>query len=124
LISYQFDLAYDSLVLQVTGEEGGDGVTPGLIGSTVMPLDGWTFYDPSKLSTQQQHLQGKLRAIGHLKTRNGATGQGYLIQLHFQVVGSAGTNSKLSLSNVKLYDSSGNYLTISTQDGSVTVSAN
>jgi hypothetical protein len=104
LNSFQFDLAYDNPVIQIIGEEFMNGVTDGLIGSTVMPVSGWGFIDPGqKIGDLSSHTPGIIRVLGRF-TKNPymATGQGYLAQVHFLVVGAAGTNSKLSLSNVGL----------------------
>ena len=49
LYTYQLDLSYDSSVIQIDDDSNGaTGITKGLIGSTVIPLDGWAFQpDPN-----------------------------------------------------------------------------
>jgi hypothetical protein len=115
LLTYQFEVTYDNLVIQVIGVEGGTGVTSGLISSTTMPMDMWGFL-PSG-------VPGKIGVVGRLSVSQPVTGQGYLAHIHFQVVGSAGHSSNLSLSNVVLYDSDLNRITPPTQNGSITISA-
>jgi hypothetical protein len=114
LYTYEFDLTYDNSVIQVTGDEGLNGVADGLIGSTLMPMHMWAFQPPGAPS-------GIIRVLGSLSGAKTANGQGYLAQIHFQVVGSADQNSNLSLSNVILYDFYYNRITVSTQNGSVTI---
>jgi Cohesin domain len=114
LNSYQFDLAYDSSVIQVIGDEGAAGVTQGLIGSTPVPVGLWAF-QPVGTPTS-----GHIEALFTLSTKT-ATGQGYLAQIHFKVIGSAGKVSSLALSKVILFNLDGTRMQFSTQNGSVTV---
>ena len=94
--AYQFQVAYDPAVIQVVGEEGGAGLTPGLVGSTTIPLDGWVFSPPGK--------QGRMIVLGHLSGAVSTTGSGYLVQVHFRAVGAAGQKSDITLSQLKLFN--------------------
>jgi hypothetical protein len=60
--------------------------------------------------------------LGHLAVPAAANGNGYLAQLHFNVVGASGTNSTLHLAGVGLYNSESNtILPITTTDSIVTI---
>lgn len=97
LNSYQFDLAYDPAVIEVVGPEGGpDGVTNGMIGSTPVPVAMWGYWPPG--------TPGKIRVLGHLPGVTGATGSGYLCDVHFHVIGPVGSMSNLAFSNGWLFN--------------------
>jgi hypothetical protein len=93
---YQFNLAYDPAVITITGEEAEAGITPGMIGSTVIPIDVWRF---NPVGTQ-----GKVTILGHTVGSVGVTGSGYIIQIHFRAIGNAGTKSSITLSDLKLFN--------------------
>ena len=116
LCGWQLDLSYNQTVIQVSGTEGGTGVTAGLSGNTVMPVDTWAFqpaFTPG----------GTIRILGHFPTITGATGSGYLAQVHFNVVGPSFTSSTLHLANVMLFDNQTAQITpVITGDGLVSVS--
>jgi hypothetical protein len=102
LNSIQFDLSYDKSVIQVAGQEGGSGVTAGLIGGITIPIIGWVFQpNPGTPS-------GTIRAIGHISGAGGASGTGYAAQVRFHVVGTAAQKTDMSVSNLTLYDSTAN----------------
>jgi len=87
-----YDVTYDSAVLQVIGSEGGvSGVTTGLIGKTVIPVDIWGFV-PSG-------TPGKIRVIQNIPGVAGVSGPGYLAEIHFHVIGASGTSSAIALGN-------------------------
>ncbi len=111
----QFDLSYDPTVIQVTGTEGGAGVSSGLIGNTSIPLNGWTFQPVAGTPS------GTIRVISHMPGDNGIDGSGYLAQIHFNVLGAMGASTTLHLSGVILSDVNADTTTPATTDGSVTV---
>ncbi len=113
LRSYQFDLSYNNSVIQVSGTEGGGGVTSGMIGSTSVPLDVWAF--------MPAHTPGVIRVIGSFSGVSSVSGDGYLVQVHFNVVGTAGQSSNLILSNVLLYDTVPNPITATVINGAVLI---
>jgi len=83
----QYDVTFDPLVLRL------DNVSPGLIGSTAVPVDIY-----NELSA------GTFRVIQNVPGLSGVTGSGYLAVLHFHVIGSEGESSAIDLSNGVLSD--------------------
>ncbi|MFC2060287.1 cohesin domain-containing protein [Chloroflexota bacterium] len=73
-----------------------DGVTNGQISYTVIPIGLWNEFEP-----------GACAITGDLSGLTGVTGSGYLVKLHFQVIGSPGNSSNIDLSNGVLGDTSG-----------------
>lgn len=95
--SANFDLTYDPAVIEVIGLEGGTaGVSPGMIDSTTIPVDMWGFFPIG--------VQGTVRVINNVPGVPGVSGSGYLAEVHFHVVGSAGSTTDLTLSNGVLFD--------------------
>jgi len=82
-----YDVTFDPLVLQL------DDVTPGLIGSTEIPVDLYNELSP-----------GRYRVIQNVPGLAGITGSGYLAELHFHVVGAAGDSSLVGPSNGVISD--------------------
>ena len=78
----QYDLAYDPEVLEL------EDVTDGYIGGTKMPVDMWGFVPYGE--------QGTARVLNNVGGTPGISGEGYLAELHFEVVGSAGDMSDIS----------------------------
>jgi hypothetical protein len=77
--AYQFSVSYDPVVLQVIGAEGDAlGVTPGVIGSVVIPVDNWAYIPAGKAGT--------IRVLGHLSGNQSVSGWGYLVKIHFKVI--------------------------------------
>ena len=76
-------------MFHIDGEEGGPGVGPGLIGSTQIPIDLWTFNPVG--------VQGKMGAITRIA--NPVSGHGYLAVIHFKVIGSRGQSSSIAFSS-------------------------
>jgi hypothetical protein len=114
LNAFQFDLTYDSSVIQITGDEGMQGVSDGLInGSTVIPVNMWGFLPPG--------TQGRVRVLGHMSGVSVVTGEGYLAQIHFSTIGVSGESSGLTLSNARLYNALGDIIPSTSISGSVTV---
>ena len=105
LYAYEFKVTYDPAIIQVTGAESGlSGVTPGLIGTTSIRVDGWIFQPPHTPSWT-------IRVIGHLADVAGATGLGYLVQVHFHVAGTVGQKSDIVLSALQLFNNVGDPIT-------------
>ncbi|MFQ5925384.1 MAG: cohesin domain-containing protein [Dehalococcoidia bacterium] len=77
-----YDVSFDPAVLQVID------VTPGLIGGTTIPADMWGVITPSTI-----------RVIHNIPGVLGATGSGYLAEIHFSVLGVVGESSTITLSN-------------------------
>jgi len=77
-----YDFSYDSAVLRL------DNVTSGLIGSTAIPVDVYNEIGP-----------GTYRVIQNVPGLSGVTGSGYLVVLHFHVLGAEGDSSDITLSN-------------------------
>lgn len=91
--AYQFQLNYNSSVIQVTGaESGGLGVTAGLIGSSVVPVDNWTYFPTG--------TQGAVRVLGRIPAGLGSTGPGYLAEVHFSVIGASDQTSVITPTDV------------------------
>ena len=100
LDSYQIDISYDPAVIEVIGAEGStEGVTSGLIDSTPVPIAMWAF---SPLGTQ-----GTITVLGNIPGVAGITGLGYLVEIHFRVLGESGSTSDITLSNGLLFDNLG-----------------
>jgi len=95
--SFNFDVTYDSTVIRLVGEEAGSqGVTGGFVGTTSIPIKQWGFSPTGK--------QGIARVLGSVPGVGGATGSGYIAEIHFHVVGSAGMTSEINLKNGDLAD--------------------
>lgn len=101
---FQFDIAYDSSVIAVIGDQGDpQAVTPGVIGDTAIPVE-WVFSPPD--------TQGRIRVIGDAFDAGGVSGSGYMAQVHFRVTGSPGMSSEVTLSNVLLTDTMANEIAL------------
>jgi len=99
LASFQVDVSYDPLVLEVVGGEGSDeGVAGGVVGSTSFSTN-WAFVPLG--------VQGKLRIIGRSPGVEAATGDGMLAEVTFRAIGTPGEGSDVVLSEGMLVDSSG-----------------
>jgi len=88
--SCQYDVTYDPTVLEATD------VTDGIIGETAIAVDMWDFIPAG--------TQGKIRVLGNVPGIPGVSGSGYLAEIHFNVVGSAGDTSNIAISGGKLFD--------------------
>jgi len=102
-----YDITYDPLVLEVTD------VTDGIIGETVIPVEIWGFI-PAE-------TQGKIRVVNNVPGFPGVSGSGYLAEIHFHVVGSAGSTSDITLSNGMLSDNTATEIPVTWVGGSVYV---
>jgi hypothetical protein len=111
LSGYNFDVIYNPAQLQVVGTEGGPGVTAGLVGSTVFPMDMWAY--------QPLHTPGKIRVLGHIPGNGKVTGAGYLAEIQFRVLASSGSTT-ISFAGggvCELYDNIGTPITPVTWSG-------
>jgi hypothetical protein len=112
LKAYQFQLSYNTKVIQIMGEEGSEsGITQGLIGTTPIKVSGWSFNPPQKNN-------GVIRVLGGTSSYPGATGSGYLAEIHFNVVGLVGNTSNIIFVNTpkfvdSLFNSLGNIISTS-----------
>jgi hypothetical protein len=82
-----YDVSFDESVLRL------DDIAPGLIGPTEIPVDMYNEISP-----------GTCRVIQNIPGLSGVTGSGYLAELRFHVVGSAGDSSAVEPSNGVLSD--------------------
>ena len=48
--------------------------------------------------------------MGHIQGSATVTGEGYLVQIHFDVVGDEGAKSDVSVSQLKLFDGEGDII--------------
>ncbi len=83
----QFDVGYDAGVLEVVD------VAVGNVGGIAVPIDAWGEVAP-----------GRIRVLGNVPGVPGVGGAGHLAQVHFRVVGSAGSASDIALSDGILGD--------------------
>ena len=110
LNSFQIEISYDSSVIQLSGTEGDiTGVTPGLVGSAVIPIAMWSFYPVGNPG-------GAIRILGHIPASQTVSGSGYLAEIHFNVIGSVGMNTFITPTETQyfangLFNSSGAKLT-------------
>jgi hypothetical protein len=116
LHSWQLWLSYDKNVLQVDGNEGSkDAVSKGQLGATVLPSDllMWAFSPVGK--------PGKMGLVNTFLTS--VSGSGYLVKIHFKVIGAAGKSSSLVFSDIKFFDIHENQIAVVVNNGSVSVTA-
>ena len=102
LDSYQFKLQYNPAVIEVLGAEGGgEGVTNGVVGGTSVPVAMWMF---SPMGTP-----GTIFILGNVSGVLGASGSGYLCEIHFHALGEPDDVSALDFDATerKLFDTSG-----------------
>ena len=88
--SCDYYVTYDPAVVEVTG------VSNGLIDGTEMPVSSWGLIPPG--------VQGTVRVIQYLPGATGVTGEGYLADIQFHVVGTACNTSALDLNDGTLND--------------------
>jgi hypothetical protein len=100
----QYDVSFDASVLRL------DDVTSGLIGATEVPVDIY-----HKITT------GTYRLVQNVPGLVGASGSGYLAELHFHVIG--GKDSQISLSNGMLSDITASGMEATWAGGSVIIMA-
>jgi hypothetical protein len=99
-----YDVYFDESVLRL------DSVNPGMIGSTGIPVDLYNELSP-----------GSYRVIQNVPGLAGASGSGYLAEMHFHVVGTAGDTSLLGPSNGVISDITALEIEATWLEGTVTV---
>jgi len=102
----QFDLSFNSSVVNVTDVKGGE------INGKAVPLYNWNFTDSDTI-----------RVISKLSGVEGANGSGYLAVVEFGVKGKRGESSKLDISEGKLSNVSAKEINADWFDAEVTVEA-
>jgi len=102
----QYDVSFDASVLRL------DNVTSGLVGSAEIPVDIYNEISP-----------GTWRVVQNVPGLAGASGSGYLAELHFHAIGSGGDSSAISLSNGMLSNNLAAEITATWAGGSVRVAA-
>ncbi len=97
LQAWQIQVTFNHAVIQVDDEEGGNaGVTPGLIGTSAVVVDAWSY---PKTDTSG----GTIRIMGRIEQDNTISGSGYLAEIHFFVTGSIGQTSTLTPTELKKF---------------------
>jgi hypothetical protein len=86
--AYLIQINYNQNAIQVAGAEGeSEGVTDGLIDTSIIKVDGWLFYPTGAPG-------GSIRIAGQVKPpTEGVSGSGYLLEVHFKVLGNTGQSS-------------------------------
>jgi hypothetical protein len=118
--AFQFSLTYNPNVIQINDVEGGwEGVTPGLIDSVGVPIDMWSYF-PNSASP------GTVRVLGQIQPPQTATGSGYLAEISFHVIGTAGQTTPLIFTTQehfenKIFDANDDQITQVTWTGKSTV---
>jgi len=97
LASCRFAVLYDDNVIQVIEEESGQqGITSGIVGFSTISIQSAVFSPAGE--------QRRLRVYGKVQGVGGASGSGYLAEIHFRVIGSIGTKSSISITSGVLRD--------------------
>jgi PKD repeat protein len=99
-----YDVTFNPALLQV------GNVSSGLISGTTIPVDMWSVITP-----------GTLRVIQNVPGLSGVSGTGYLSQIQFHVIGSAGNTSQINFANGVLSDTSANQIQATWVNGSVQI---
>ena len=102
--SGQFDLSFDSSVVNVTG------VSAGKIGGTTVPILGWGFMGADTI-----------RVLFKLDGLDGVSGSGYVARIDFETRGSKGDSCVLGMSRVMLVDTEADEIPVRWTDAEVTV---
>ena len=100
----QFDLSFDSSVVNVTD------VSAGNIGGTTIPIVGWAFMDARTV-----------RVLFKLDGIDCVSGSGYVARIDFETRGSKGDSCVLGMSNVMLVDAEADEIPATWTDDEVTV---
>jgi hypothetical protein len=89
--SAQYDVTYDSLVLEVKE------ITQGMIDSVAIPVDMWAFSPAG--------VQGTARVINNVPDVPGVSGAGYMSEIQLHVVGTSGDSSGITFTGeLLIYD--------------------
>lgn len=108
LDSSQYDVTYDPLVLELVE------VTQGTIGTTAIPVDMWGFSPPG--------VQGTARAINNVPGVPGISGDGYLSEFKFNVIGESGDSSSITFTGeLLIYDNTATEIKANWVGGTVSV---
>lgn len=99
-----YDVYFDETVLRL------DSVNPGMIGSTGIPVDLYNELGP-----------GSYRVIQNVPGLAGASGSGYLAEMHFHVIGTAGDTSPVGPSNGVISDITALEIEATWLEGTITV---
>ena len=100
----QFDLSFDSSVVNVTD------VSAGSIDGTTVPLLNWTFMDSDTI-----------RVLFKLAGADGVSGSGYVTKIDFEITGSQGDTSVLDISDGNLADTNADEIPATWADASVSI---
>ena len=100
----QFDLSFNSSVVNVTG------VYDGSVGGTTVPISEWRFMDADTI-----------RVIFKLSGDDGVSGSGYVTKIGFAITGSQSDTSILDIFDGKLADTSADEIPATWTDDEVTV---
>jgi hypothetical protein len=93
--AFQFVLSYNPAVIRIIGDEGGfEGVKPGLIESTVIPIDMWGYLGSP----------GTVGVLGNIPADLSATGEGYITEIEFQIIGSLGASTQLNFIDIPFFE--------------------
>jgi hypothetical protein len=109
-----FDVTYNQTIITVTNVTGGE-----IDGHAVeVPSDYWSYIPPDEEDT------GRIRVIATVPgtPAPGVTGTGYLAQIYFEVLGSGGSTSNITLERVGMFDWQANPISTTTEGHSVQVS--
>ena len=101
-----YDVSYNPSVLEAVN------VTGGLINGTAIPVDMWRVITP-----------GTIRVIQNVPGLSGVSGSGYLAEIQFHVIGSAGSSSMISFANGVLSDNAANEIAATWVGNSVLIYA-
>ncbi|MCD6455732.1 MAG: hypothetical protein J7K81_02930, partial [Methanophagales archaeon] len=102
--SGQFDLSFNSSVVNVTDVRGGE------IDGEAVPIYTWNFTDSDMI-----------RVISNLSSAEDANGSGYLAEVEFEVKGKSGDKSKLGIFNGRLLNTTAKEINAGWYDAEVTV---
>ena len=102
--SGQFDLSFNSSIVNVTDVRGGE------IDGEAVPIYTWNFTDSDTI-----------RVISNLSAAEGVNGSGYLAEVEFEVKGKSGDKSKLGIFNGKLVNTTAKEINAGWYDAEVTV---
>jgi len=106
LDSGQFDLWFDSSVVNVTG------VSSGSVDGTTVPIDAWNFTDADTI-----------RVLFNLSGVDGISGSGTIATISFEITGTVGDTSALNISDGLLVDTESDKISALWNDCDVAIGA-
>ena len=80
----QYDIIYDPDVIRIQK----DGISAGIISGTTIPIEEWG-YVPA-------NTQGTIRIVNSVPNAAGVSGEGYLADIYFKIIGDAGDSSVIA----------------------------